>query len=78
MRRDFLKLGTARFFFRNVSDWRETTLTVGDPRLSVDGRVLSITPPAGLADGERRIGAVTGWESDPNFALLNPRGNGTW
>jgi hypothetical protein len=95
-----IKLGTGRFYFRNVSDWSETTLTVGDPRLSVDGppsqgssllredatagqagaagRVLSITPPADLADGERRIGAITGWEAGALVAFLNPRGDGTW
>jgi len=73
-----IKLGTGRFFFRNVSDWSETTLTVGDPRLSVDGRVLSITPPADLADGERRIDTITGWEAGAFVAFLNPRGDGTW
>jgi hypothetical protein len=73
-----IKLGAGRIFLRNVTDWSETVITVGDPRLSVDGRVLTITPPADLTNGEVQAGRIAGWECHNWAGIFNPAGDGTW
>lgn len=73
-----IQLGTGRFFIRNASDWVESELVVGGPRFSVEGRTLTVNPPAALVDGSISMGWVGNWGSDQAAGLLNPRGDGRW
>jgi hypothetical protein len=70
--------GTGRVFIQNVTDWREEKLVVGDPRLSIDGRVLTINPPTGLEDGSVERGWLAGWESREPVTFLKSSSDGTW
>ncbi|MBT8036429.1 MAG: Ig-like domain-containing protein [Verrucomicrobiae bacterium] len=71
-----IRWGTGRVFIQNVTDWSESTLVVGSRQLSIDGRVLTIHPPATLDDGDRCLGWLAGWESTSPVAFFNPRGDG--
>ncbi|MCH7225434.1 FecR domain-containing protein [Haloferula sp. A504] len=73
-----IKLGTGRIFLRNISDWSEREIAVGSARTSVEGRVLTIYPPADLPDGERSVSRISGRESETRIGLINPSGDGTW
>ena len=73
-----IKLGSGRVFIQNSTDWSESELVVGDHRLSIDGRVLTINPPIELKDGTRSRGWLAGWQTDAPVTFLNPSGNGRW
>ena len=73
-----IKLGSGRVFIQNVTNWDESTLVVGDHRLSIDGKVLTINPPIELKDGTRSRGWLAGWQTDAPVTFLNPRGDGKW
>ncbi len=73
-----IKFGTGRIFLRNVTNWVETEIAVGGPQTSIDGRVLIITPPADLKDGDRQMGRIGGWECNAWAGIFNPSGEGTW
>ena len=73
-----IKFGTGRVYIQNVTNWDENVLVVGDHRLAIDGRVLTINPPIKLKDGTESLGWLAGWESRAPVTFLNPRGDGTW
>jgi hypothetical protein len=73
-----IKLGTGRVFIRNTTDWIESKLVVGDPRLSIDGNTLTINPPAGIEEGTMPMGWVGNWGSDAAVGLFNPKGDGSY
>lgn len=73
-----VELGTGRIFFRIVTDWRETEIAVGGRRTSVEGRVLTIIPPADLADGEVHFERISGWECQGRVGIFNPGEDGPW
>ena len=73
-----IKFGTGRVFIQNVTDWSESTLVVGSRQLSIDGRILTINPPAKLKDGSKNLGWLADWESAAPVIFLNPSGDGTW
>ena len=73
-----IKLGTGRIFLRNLVDFTETEIAVGGARTMVNDRVLTIIPPAELADGELQMGRISGWECDPGLGLFNSSGEGMW
>ncbi len=73
-----IKLGTGRVYIQNVTNWDENILVVGDRRLSIDDRVLTINPPVELKDGTESLGWLAGWESRAPVTFLNPRGDGKW
>ncbi len=70
-----VKWGRGRIRIRNINDWDETTLTVGDPRLSLDNTTLTIDPPLALAEGKIQMGRVPGWQSTGWTGLRNPAGD---
>ncbi|MGB1129724.1 MAG: FecR domain-containing protein [Haloferula sp.] len=71
-----IQFGTGRIFLRNVTDWVETEIAVGGPRTSIDGRVLTITPPADLKEDEVQMGPIGDWECDAWAGIFNPAGSG--
>ena len=71
-----IKLGSGRIFLRNITDWSTAEIAVGGPRTVVDGRMLTIIPPTGLADGERAMGRVGGWDCDAWVGVFNPAAEG--
>ena len=73
-----IKFGTGRIFVRNITNWVETEIAVGGPRTSIEGRVLTITPPADLKDGDMQMGRIGGWECNAWAGIFNPDGKGTW
>ena len=73
-----VKFGTGRIILRNLTDWSEREIAVGGPRMSIDGRIVRINPPADLRDGEKSVGRINGWESGAWIGIVNPRGDGTW
>ena len=73
-----IKLGTGRVTIRNATDWIESKLVVGDPRLSIDGNTLTINPPAGIEEGTMPMGWVGNWTADLSTGLFNPRGDGSY
>ena len=73
-----IKLGSGRVFIQNSTDWSESELVVGDHRLSIDSRTLTINPPIELKDGTRSRGWLAGWQTDAPVTFLNPSGNGRW
>jgi len=73
-----VKLGTGRIILRNLADYSDTEITVGGPRTSLDGRVLTIIPPAELADGEMQFGRISGWECHHGPGIFNSSGEGMW
>ncbi|MBT8038471.1 MAG: FecR domain-containing protein [Verrucomicrobiae bacterium] len=84
-----IKLGTGSVFIQNVTNWSESTLVVGDHRLSIDdlpsqgdsgeaGKVLTINPPIELKDGAQGVGWLAGWQTDAPVTFINPRGDGIW
>jgi ferric-dicitrate binding protein FerR (iron transport regulator) len=73
-----VKLGTGRIFLRNLADFSESEIAAGGPRTSVNGRVLTIIPPAQLADGEIQPGRISGWECHHGPGIFNPSGEGMW
>ena len=73
-----IKLGTGRVYIQNVTNWSESELVVGDHRLSIDSRTLTINPPIELKDGTRSRGWLAGWQTDAPVTFLNPRGDGKW
>jgi hypothetical protein len=73
-----IKLGTGRIFLRNLTDFSETEISVGGPRTFVDGRVLTIIPPAELADKEVQLGRIHGWECHQGPGIFNSAGEGVW
>jgi hypothetical protein len=74
-----VKFGTGRIIVRSLSDWNERPITVGGPRTSIEGRVVTVIPPAELPDGDKSVGPILGWESGTwtGTGLLNPRGDGS-
>lgn len=72
-----IKLGKGRIYLRNVTDWVESKLAVGDPRIVVEGNTLILTPPADLKDGATNTGWVGDWSCDHSAGLLNPKGDGS-
>lgn len=72
-----IKLGKGRIYIRNVTDWVESKLAVGDPRIVVEGNTLILTPPADLKDGATNMGWVGDWSCDYSAGLLNPKGDGS-
>lgn len=73
-----VKLGTGRIFLRNPVDFTETEIAVGGSRTFVNDRVLTIIPPAELADGEVQLGRISGWECHKEPGIYNPSGKGMW
>jgi hypothetical protein len=73
-----VKLGTGRFFVRNATDWEESEVVVGDPKISVEGNTVTITPKVKLPDGTISMKWVGNWGSDAAVGLLNPKGDGRW
>jgi len=73
-----IKLGSGRVFIQNITNWSESTLVVGDHRLSIDDKVLAINPPTDLKDGAQGVGWLAGWQTEAPVTFLNPRGDGTW
>lgn len=73
-----VKLGTGRIFLRNLVDFTETKIVVGGERAFVNGRVLTIVPPADLADGEMQSFRISGWECRKGPGIFNSRGKGMW
>ena len=73
-----IKFGTGRIFLRNITDWVETEIAVGGPRTTIDGRVLTIIPPADLKDGAIQMGRIGGWECNAWAGIFNPGGEGKW
>jgi len=73
-----IKLGSGRVFIQNVTNWDESMLVVGDHRLSIDDKVLTINPPIELKEGTQGVGWLAGWQTDAPVTFLNPRGDGTW
>ena len=73
-----IKLGSGRVFIQNSTDWSEGELVVGDHRLAIDSRTLTINPPIELKDGTRSRGWLAGWQTDATVTFLNPRGDGRW
>lgn len=71
-----VKRGNGRIVLRNITDWSETVFGVGDPRLSLDGPLLTIRPPLELDDGEIQMGRLGGWQSDAWAGVFNPAGDG--
>jgi hypothetical protein len=57
-----IKLGTGRIILRDLTNSTDTVIVAGGPRTLVDGRVLTIIPPADIADGEMQLGRISGWE----------------
>jgi hypothetical protein len=74
-----VKFGTGRIILRNLTDWNERQIVVGVPRTSIEGRVVTVIPPADLPDGDISLGPIPGWESGTwtGTGLLNPRGDGS-
>ena len=73
-----VKLGTGRFFVRNSTDWEESEVVVGDPKIFVTGNTVAIMPKANLADGTISMKWVGNWGSDAAVGLFNPKGDGRW
>ncbi len=73
-----IKFGSGRVYIQNVTNWDESKLIVGDRRLAIVDRVLTINPPIELKDGTGSPGWLAGWESRAPVTCLNPRGNGKW
>jgi hypothetical protein len=73
-----IKLGTGRIILRDLTDYTETVIAAGGPGTLVDGRVLTIIPPARLADGEMQLGRIGGWECHRGPGIFNSRGKGMW
>ena len=73
-----VKLGTGRFFVRNSTDWEESEIVVGNPKISVAGNTVAIMPKANLADGTISMKWVGNWGSDAAVGLFNPKGDGRW
>jgi hypothetical protein len=71
-----IRFGRGRIRIRNLTDWTETTLSVGDPRLVIDGNTLTVHPPLELADGEIQMGRVPGWQSTGWTGLRRLAANG--
>ena len=73
-----VKLGTGRFFVRNSTDWEESEIVVGNPKISVAGNTVTIIPKAILTDGTISMKWVGNWGSDAAVGLFNPKGDGRW
>lgn len=73
-----VKFGGGRIFLQNISDRTVSEILVGGPRTSVDGRVVTISPPSNLKDGEMHLGLIGEWEGEAWVGILNPSGDGTW
>lgn len=73
-----VQLGTGRIFLRNLVDFSETEIAVGGSRTFVNDQVLTIVPPAELADGEMQPGRISGWECIKGPGIFNPGGEGMW
>lgn len=73
-----IQFGTGRIFLRNNTNWVETEIAVGGARTTIDGRVLTIRPPADLKEGGLQMGRVSGWQCNAWAGIFNPAGSGTW
>jgi hypothetical protein len=73
-----IKLGTGRIILRDLTDYTETVIAAGGQGAFVDGRVLTIIPPAKLAEGEMQLGRIGGWECNHGPGVFNSRGEGMW
>jgi ferric-dicitrate binding protein FerR (iron transport regulator) len=73
-----VKLGTGRIFVRNATDWEESEIVVGDPKISVEGNTVTINPKVKLPDGTISMKWVGNWGADAAVGLLNPKGDGRW
>lgn len=73
-----VELGTGRIFLRNIVDFTEAEIVVGGASTFVEDRVLTIIPPADLADGEMQPGRISGWESRLGAGIFNSSGEGMW
>lgn len=71
-----IKLATGRIFIRNITDWDETEIAVGSPRATVEGNVLTISPPTDLPDGDRSLMRMVHWQGAPWLRIFNPSGEG--
>lgn len=71
-----IKLGTGRVTIYHLKDGAKTELVVGNPRLSVNGRTLTIRTPANLNDGATQMGQLAGWDSSGWVGIFNPDGKG--
>jgi len=73
-----VKLGTGRIFVRNATDWEESEIVVGDPKISVEGNTVTINPKVKLPEGTISMKWVGNWGADAAVGLFNPKGDGRW
>mgnify|MGYP000102937014 CR=1 FL=1 len=66
-----------RFIVKNLTNDTESMIPVKDRRVKVTGNTITINPPTELADGQRHMGQLNGWETNAWVGIFNPKGTGT-
>ncbi|HCI92815.1 MAG TPA: hypothetical protein DHV60_09745 [Verrucomicrobiales bacterium] len=66
-----------RFIVKNLTNDTESMIPVKDRRVKVTGNTITINPPTELADGQRHMGRLNGWQTNAWVGIFNPKGTGT-
>jgi ferric-dicitrate binding protein FerR (iron transport regulator) len=72
-----IETNAGRFIVKNLTDDTESMIPVKDSRVIVEGNTIAINPPTELADGERHMGRINGWQTNAWVGIFNPKGTGT-